>query len=479
MITRAFCRLQKAAPYDVIVLGGGPGGYVAAIRAAQLGMRVACVDDKSALGGTCLNVGWYVYSCVNCLFVCVVFSIPSKILLNATHKYTELQSLKKLGISSPNASIDLNTLMGFKTRTVSGLTRGIESLLKKYGADYIKGYGSLISNTQVSVNGLDITGKHIVLATGSYPSGIPGISIDGEKIVTSDHAIAFADVPERLVVIGGGVIGLELGSVWARLGSQVTVIDRSSNVLSTADRQVSAQLSKQLTTHEGMTLMTNSAHVEVKNSCVWVGETEIPFDKLLIATGRKPNTQKLKDIIDVDKFGFVQVNEFLQTNKFSNVYAIGDIAPGPMLAHKASEEAIAVIDHISDPSTAHFPNALHIPSVVYTNPEVAWVGYTEEELIAKKIKYRKGFFPFMANSRSRCNGKSDGFVKILVDDTDDKILGAHVISEHAGELIAPLVVGMTYGATSRDIANVSHAHPTEHEAIKEACLAAHFKPIHF
>ena len=421
----------------------------------------------------------------------IVCSIPSKALLNATNKYAELKQLKKLGISAESATIDLKALMGFKDRTVSGLTRGIESLLKKYGAEYIQGRGTFISEHELEVNNsTKLEGKNVVIATGSYPAPYPGkieLAIDGDRIVTSDHAIAFSEIPERLVVIGGGVIGLELGSVWARLGSKVTIIDHSSHALSAADTEIALALNKSLSSHGGLTFRTNaevSALAEDKTSITVKvnGKSEvIPFDKLLIATGRKPFTKGLgleRVGVTLDRRGFVEVNDRLQSRAHSHVYAIGDVAPGPMLAHKASEEGMAVADHINKPEAAHFPTHLHIPSVVYTHPEVAWVGHREDDLVAQGVKFKKGSFPFMANSRSRCNGQTDGFVKVLVDE-NDKLIGAHIMAPHAGELIAPLVVGMTYGASSRDLANVSHAHPTESEAIKEACLAAHFKPIHF
>ena len=412
----------------------------------------------------------------------LLYSIPSKALLNASHKFSELKSLKKLGISTLGASVDLKALMGFKERTVSGLTRGIESLLKKYGAEYIKGRGSFVSENEVLVDKThQIYSKNFIIATGSYPAPFPGgidICIDGESIVTSDQAIAFSQVPDHLVVVGAGVIGLELGSVWARLGSKVTVIDHSSQILSAADPDVSAALRKTLTSHEGMVFKDNAKITNCsKSECTILSngvEEMIKFDKMLIATGRKPNTSDLGHIrIPLNEKGFIQVDEFLQVEGFSNIYAIGDCVPGPMLAHKASEEGIAVVDHIST-GEGHYPIYANVPSVVYTSPEVAWVGVGENDPSVK----RKGVFPMMANSRSRCNGVMDGFVKVLVDESD-RIIGAHIVAENAGELIAPLTVAITYGASSKDMANVSHAHPTQHEAIKEACMAAHFKPIHF
>ena len=472
MLKLRFARFSSAV-YDVAIIGGGPGGYVAAIRAAQLGLKTACIETDK-VGGTCLQRG----------------CIPSKCLLIATHQYADIKSLKKFGIYADNPRVDLKQLMDFKTRTVSGLTRGIESLFKKYGTDHIKGSASFLTENELEVdNGQRISAKHIIIATGSEVAPFPGnadLPIDGDRIVSSDHGISFDSVPERLVIVGGGVIGLELGSVWARLGSKVTVLDHSKHSLSSADSEISTALIKSLRSHEGMNFICN-ANIkrlsEDKRSVIVDidGKSEtIEFDKLLLATGRRPVTQGLNlDSIGVttDKRGCIEVNNKLQTTKHSHIFAIGDVAPGPMLAHKAEEEGRAVVDFIKDRSTAHFRNHLHIPSVVYTHPEVAWVGLREDDLIAQNVKYNKGSFPFMANSRSRCNGQPDGFVKILVG-ADDVILGAHIIAANAGELIAPLVLGMTYGASSRDIANVSHAHPTLNEAIKEACLAAHFKATH-
>ena len=464
-------RLEKRL-FDVAIIGGGPGGYVAGIRAAQLGLKTVCIESDN-VGGTCLQRG----------------CIPSKCLLNATHEYMHMKSLKKIGVHADNCRVDLKQLMDFKTRTVTGLTRGIESLFKKYGTTHIRGRGRFLNANEIEVdNGDTISAKNIVIATGSEVSPLPGkakLEMDGERIVSSDHAISFDSVPERLAVIGGGVIGLELGSVWARLGSKVTVIDHSKS-LSAADSEVSSVLIKTLQTHEGMTFKSNAntegLSEDGRSVLVNIGgnREEIEFDKLLISTGRRPVTRDLNLEalgIELDNRGHIKVNDKLQTLNHSHIYAIGDVAPGPMLAHKAEEEGKAVIDFIHDPKSAHFPNHLHIPSVVYTHPEVAWVGYREEDLVGKNIKYRKGTFPFMANSRARCNAQPEGLVKVLVGE-DDKILGAHIVGANAGELIAPLVVGITYGASSLDIANVSHPHPTLNEAIKEACLAAHFKPIH-
>jgi dihydrolipoamide dehydrogenase len=419
-----------------------------------------------------------------------LYSIPSKVLLNATHKYTELSSLKRLGITISNANLDVKTLMDFKTRTVNGLTRGVESLFKKYGTSYVKGSASFVNEHVIEIDGEQrIIAKNIVIATGSEVSPFPGkvdLPIDGSRILSSDHAIALADVPERLLVVGGGVIGLELGSVWARLGSKVTVIDHSKHSLSSADSEVAQALVKSLRSHEGMEFKcganVTSLHDNHQSITLDVNgeEEKIEFDKLLVATGRRPVTAGLnldRIGVSIDKRGHIEVKENLQTLAHPHIFAIGDVAPGPMLAHKAEEEGIAVADFIKDAGSAHFPNHLFIPSVVYTSPEVAWVGYREDDLISQGVKYRKGSFPFMANSRARCNGQTEGFVKVLVD-ANDRLVGAHIISPHAGELIAPLAVGMTYGASSKDISNVSHAHPTEMEAIREACLAAHFKPIH-
>lgn len=476
MFRGRFIKLANSSHFDVAVLGGGPGGYVAAIRASQLGLKTVCIESDK-VGGTCLQRG----------------CIPSKTLLNASHKFKELGGLKKLGIMLENPRMDIKQLMEFKTRTVSGLTKGIESLFKKNGTHHVRGRGRLMSEDTIEIdNGDRISAKNIIIATGSEVSPFPGkakLHIDGDRIVSSDHAIAFSEPPERLVVVGGGVIGLELGSVWARLGSRVTVLDHSPHSLGSADSEIASALVKLLQSQERIEFKWNAniseLKLDVSPPCVTVdisgSEEKIDFDKLLIATGRRPVTQNLglETVgISTDARGTIQVNEFLQTLSHPHIFAIGDVAPGPMLAHKAEEEGMAAADYIKDPESAHFPNHLHIPSVVYTYPEVAWVGLREDDLIKSNLKYRKGTFPFMANSRARCNGKTDGFVKILTD-LNDKILGAHIIAPDAGDLISPLVVAMTYGATSRDIASVSHAHPTMSEAIKEACLAAHSKAVHF
>lgn len=475
MFQKRFSKLANSTHFDVAILGGGPGGYVAAIRAAQLGLRTVCIESDK-VGGTCLQRG----------------CIPSKTLLNASHKYKELNALKKFGISVNTPTVDLKQLMDFKTRTVGSLTKGIESLFKKNGAQLLKGRGRFVSPNELDIdNGAaTVSADKIIIATGSEVAPFPGtadLTIDGDRIVSSDHAISFAQVPERLLVVGGGVIGLELGSVWARLGSKVTILDHSWHSLGAADTEIATAIVKILRTQEGIEFKPNANVVKLcgnGNSVIVDIEGKIEtlnFDKLLLATGRRPATSTIGlDQIGVttDKRGYIEVNEYLQTKSHPHIFAIGDAAPGPMLAHKAEEEGVAVADFIKHPESSHFPNHLHIPSVVYTFPEVAWVGFREDDLVKSGTKYRKGTFPFMANSRARCNGQTDGLVKILTDPDTDKILGAHIIAPHAGDLISPLVVAMTYGATSRDIANVSHAHPTLSEAVKEACLASHFKAIH-
>lgn len=466
--------------YDLAVIGGGPGGYVAAIKGGQRGLKTVCIEKRGSLGGTCLNVG----------------CIPSKALLNATHKYHEAQhSFKDLGIIAKDVSIDFGQLMKQKDKAVTGLTSGIEYLFKKNKVDYVKGYGKFASANEIEVDlnqgGKEkIKAKNIIIATGSEPSPLPGnvIPIDEKYVVSSTGALSLPSIPKRLVVIGGGVIGLEMGSVYSRLGSQVTVIEYMDRVCPTMDVEVTQQF-KKILEKQGFKFMMKTKVVGGKggpNGCKVEYEPaeggarqSLDCDIILVATGRRAFTAGLqldKAGLTTDKYGRVEVNDHLQT-KVPSIWAIGDAIRGAMLAHKAEEEGIACVENII--GEAGHVNYDTIPGVIYTHPEVAAVGKTEEELKAAGVKYSKGVFPFMANSRARTNHESEGMVKILTDTATDKILGIHIIGPNAGEMIAEGVLGMEYGAAAEDIARTCHAHPTLSEAFKEACMAAYDKSIHY
>jgi len=463
--------------YDVLVIGGGPGGYVAAIKAAQLGKKVACVDNKEFLGGTCLNVG----------------CIPSKSLLNTTHKYHEAKyNFASRGIECENISFSLDKIMETKDSTVSGLGQGIAGLFKKNKIDYFYGLGKFESNNKISVdlnNGENqlLEADNIIIATGSVPVSLPNIQIDEEKIVTSDGALSLKKVPKKMIVIGAGVIGLELGSVWSRLGADVEVIEFADNILSGFDNDLKKE-AKRIFEKQGLIFKLSSkvTSAEIINDKVEVEVTSVSGDNsekmdcdvVLVAVGRKPNTESLgldKVGVELDERGRVVVNEQLRTN-IPNVYAIGDVIAGPMLAHKASDEGVVVAE-IIDGQHGHI-NYDAIPSVVYTHPEIATIGKTEDELKKNNIEYKIGKFPFLANSRARTSGETDGFVKIIACKETDQVLGAHIIGDAAGELIAEIAVAMEFKAASEDLARVCNPHPTLNEAIKEASLATYFKPIH-
>ena len=464
--------------FDLLVIGGGPGGYVCAIRAAQLGLKTGCIESRGTLGGTCLNVG----------------CIPSKSLLNLSELYHKAKNnFDNLGIETKDIKLNLKKMMANKNKSVQVLTKGIEFLFKKNKISYIKGKGVLFSKNDIVVyeNEKKTTykSKNIVIATGSLPTSLPGVEIDEKNVISSTGALSLEKIPNNLIVIGGGYIGLEMGSVWARLGSQVTVIEYLDHIIPGMDREVSREFQKILT-KQGIKFKLDSkvtgASTE-KNKKVIVDfvnnktkvKERMECEKVLVSVGRKPYTEGLnlsKIGINKDNKGRIEVNEKFQTS-VQNIFAIGDVIKGPMLAHKAEEEGIAVAEILV--GQAGHVNYSVIPSVIYTAPEVASVGKTEEQLKRLNINYKIGKFPFLANSRAKVNNETDGFVKILADSKTDKVLGAHIIGPHCGDMIAEMVLAMEFGASSEDIARTCHAHPTHTEAIKEAALAIDKRPIHF
>ena len=463
--------------FDVIIIGGGPGGYVCAIRAAQLGLKTACIESRGTLGGTCLNVG----------------CIPSKSLLNLSENYYKAKKdFNNQGIEIGDIKLNINKMMSNKNKSVQVLTKGIEFLFKKNNVTYIKGKGVLFSENDVVVyegeNKTSYKSKNIVIATGSAPTSLPGIEIDEKNIVSSTGALSFTDVPKELIIIGGGYIGLEMGSIWSRLGSNVTVVEYLDFITPGMDREVSNEFQKILT-KQGIKFKLNNKVTAVSNvpNKVVVDFTNnktkererLESDKVLIAVGRKPYTEGLnltKLGVKKDKQGKIEVNKKLQTS-INNIYAIGDVIAGPMLAHKAEEEGIAVAETIA--GQAGHVNYDVIPGVVYTSPEVAAVGRTEEQLKEANIDYKVGKFPFLANSRAKVNNETDGFVKILADSKTDRVLGVHMIGPHTGDMIAEMALAMEFGASAEDIARTCHAHPTHTEAVKEAALAVDKRAIHF
>ena len=464
--------------FDLVVIGGGPGGYVCAIRAAQLGLKTACVESRGALGGTCLNVG----------------CIPSKSLLNLSENYNKAKKdFSNQGIEISDIKLNISKMMSNKEKSVQVLTKGVEFLFKKNKVTYLKGKGVIFSKNDIVVYGsnnkkTNIKAKNIVIATGSSPTSLSGIEIDEKNIVSSTGALSFSEVPKDLIVIGGGYIGLEMGSVWSRLGSNVTVIEYLDFITPGMDKEVSNEFQKILTKqgiqfklNNKVTAVTNidgKVVVDYTNNTTAARERK-ECDKVLVSVGRKPYTEGLnlsKIGIKKDDKGRIEVNEKLQTS-LKNIYAIGDVIKGPMLAHKAEEEGIAVAEIIA--GQAGHVNYDVIPGVVYTSPEVATVGKTEEQLKDENISYKVGKFPFLANSRAKVNNETDGFVKILADSKTDKILGVHIIGPHSGDMIAEMALAMEFGASAEDIARTCHAHPTHTEAIKEAALAVDKRPIHF
>lgn len=462
--------------YDVVVIGSGPGGYVCAIRAAQLGLKTACIEKDNTLGGTCLNVG----------------CIPSKALLNVSEKYeTAAHGLSDLGIEIGKLNIDFKKMMAFKDKVVGDNTKGITFLFKKNKVDHLVGTGSITGPNTVEVAGKDgtktITAKNIVIATGSESTPLKGITVDEKQIVTSTGALALPAVPKTMAVIGGGVIGLELGTVYQRLGAKVTVIEYLDRVLPTMDGDVSKEM-KKLLEKQGMQfkLSTKVTGAETAKNKVTLtlepaagGSAEkLEVETVLLAIGRRPYTQGLgldKAGVTVDDRGRVAVDDHFQTN-VKGIYAIGDVIRGPMLAHKAEDEGVVVAEIIAGQS-GHI-NYDAIPGVVYTHPEAASVGKTEEELKAAGIAYKSGKFPYMANGRARAMNAIDGFVKILADAKTDRVLGCHIVGAEAGTLIAEVVSVIEFGGSAEDIARTCHAHPTLNEVVKEAALAVDGRPLH-
>ena len=463
--------------FDVVIIGAGPGGYVCAIRSAQLGLKTACVEVGETLGGTCLNVG----------------CIRSKSLLNSSEMYHKIQKeFNNLGIEVSNVKLNLSKMMNNKKKSILTLTKGVEFLFKKNKITHLKGKGYILDKNTVKVT--DSSGKknnykakNIVIGTGSIPTSLPGVKIDEKIIVSSTGALSFEKVPKELIVIGGGYIGLELSSVWKRLGSNVTVIEFLDHIIPGMDKDISSEFLKILTKQginfklnskvTGVRIVKNKAIVDFTNNETAKRE-RIECDKVLVAVGRKPN---LGD--DIVKLGIRQNNKKITVNQkletsIKNIYAIGDVIDkGPMLAHKAEDEGIAVAEIIA--GQAGHVNYNVIPAVVYTSPEVATVGKTEEQLKKEKIKYKVGKFPFLANSRAKVNSDTEGFVKIIAEEKTDKVLGVSIISSLAGTMIAELALAMEFGASAEDIARTCHAHPTHSEAVKEAAMAVDKGPIHF
>lgn len=459
--------------YDLIVIGGGPGGYVCAIRAGQLGLKTACIDTNDIFGGTCLRVG----------------CIPSKAMLESSAQYHNAKDgLKQYGVVIEGGiSFDLAAMQRRKDRVVQTFGRGVAGLLKKNEVDAICGFATITAPGKVKVKTSDgereLETKNIIIATGSTPSSLPGIEIDGDRIGSSTEALSYEEVPKRLVVIGAGVIGLELGSVWARLGSQVTVLEYLDRILPGLDLEIAKAAQKTLAKQglkfqlgaavKGAKVVGDEVHISVDGS-----DEPIVCDRVLMAVGRRPYTENLGlDEVGVkrDKRGFIEVDDHFQTN-VPGVYAIGDVIGGAMLAHKAEEEGVACVEMIKT-GVGHVDYNT-IPGVIYTDPEIATVGKSEEQVKSEGIPYKVGKFPFAANSRARAAGHSEGMVKVIAHEETDRILGVHILGAHAGELLAEAVVAMSFGASSEDLARICHSHPTFSEATKEAALAVEGRAIH-
>ena len=461
--------------FQAVVIGGGPGGYVCAIRLAQLGLKTACIDSRGTLGGTCLNIG----------------CIPSKSLLNLSEKFHEAKNFSNLGIEVSNVKLNLQKMMQNKEKAVSVLTKGVEFLFKKNKITYFKGIGSFKSTNKISI--LDskkveniIETEKTIISTGSEPLALPKVDFDEKTIVSSTGALSLKTVPKKMLVVGGGYIGLEMGSVWSRLGTEVHVVEFLDHITPGMDKEISKEFLKILQ-KQGIkfhlevkveNIIKKKKRVVVTTSNKEGKKLDFDCDVVLIAVGRKPNTKNLnleKIGINLDSKKRIKVDKKYQTN-IKNIFAIGDVIEGPMLAHKAEEEGISVAESIA--GQAGHVNYDVIPGVVYTTPEVATVGKTEEQLKENQIAYKVGKFSFMANSRAKAINEAEGFVKILADSKTDKVLGVHMIGPHAGEMIAEMSLAMEFGASSEDIARTCHAHPTFSEAIKEAALAVDKRTIH-
>lgn len=468
---------MSEASFDLIVIGGGPAGYVAAIRASQLGMTVACIDKRDTLGGTCLNVG----------------CIPSKALLNASEKFAEASSgaLEGLGVKISSVKLDLDAMMESKDNIVSGLTSGIAHLFKKNTVTRLTGSATITAPGTVELtDGPDkgvFSAERILIATGSVPTSLPGIEIDEKKIVSSTGALALEKLPKKLVVIGAGYIGLEMGTVWSRLGTEVEVVEYLPRILPGMDLEVANKF-KAMLTKQGLKFHLGTAVKSAKSSRSGVTltvadaktgeEQDISCDIALVSVGRKPNTDNLGlEALGVEMTdrGQIAVDADFETN-IEGIFAVGDVIPGPMLAHKAEEDAVAAVEIMAG-QAGHVDYDL-VPGIVYTAPEIATLGATEEMLKEAGTDYKKGVFPFLANSRAKATGHTEGFVKILADAKTDKVLGCHIIAHEAGTLIHEVATAMAFGASSEDIARTCHGHPTMNEAVKEAALAVDGRAIH-
>ena len=461
--------------FQAVVIGGGPGGYVCAIRLAQLGFKTACIESRGSLGGTCLNVG----------------CIPSKSLLNLSEEFHKLKHLGNKGIEIGEVKLNLSKMMKSKDKAVTILTKGVEFLLKKNKVVYFKGVGSFKSKNEILIKDDQnkeslIQAEKVIIATGSVPVSLPGINFDEKVIVSSTGALKLNQVPKKMIVVGGGYIGLEMGSVWSRLGADVNVVEFLDHITPGMDKEISNEFMKILKKqginfhmqHKVESIKKSNSKASVLTIDKDGNKKSFDCDVVLISVGRRPNTNGLnleKIGIEIDEKSRVKTDKNFKTNQ-DNVYAIGDVIAGPMLAHKAEDEGIAVAENIAGQS-GHV-NYDTIPGVIYTTPEVASIGKTEEQLKEKNIKYKIGKFSFMANSRAKAIDDTEGFVKILADEKTDKVLGAHLIGPHVGELISEIGIAMEFGASSEDIARTCHAHPTFSEAVKEAALSVDKRTIH-